>query len=400
MAWNHRAAIVAMGVTVQPELDVFVQPGVNDLMAVSNINNTREAITTDDPTATGTVWKPPRLILGKVGTVGATFPFRGPGGAAPPALGAFPFGRIMQSAGWAEIRLAAQIQANLVAGSTTTALRLDAAQNAADDFWIGGAIQHAAIGAGAVGGTSLIVDYVGATKDAVLAEELALAPAAGTQFTIPPQINWVQGTLTTPPPLLSVSVWRDRRRYDYMNCRPTSLVPDIPVGNEYQTGFPACEFALRGKLAGWAQEAAPQVPAAVRAIPILPAQGGKFLLDRTVLGHGGIRFTQGMDLGAPSNQNQAEGLDGYEIMTGDRTLALDMNQADLEDFDFEAREDSQILMPVMSTWGGGAGNRWGFSMPGIVIDPLNPGERNGFVSLTGDSYPLALDKAASLTLWW
>jgi len=399
MAWNHRENVVAVGVTIQAGAGVYNAPGVNDLMAVSNITNTREPVTTDDPTATGTVWKPPRILLGKTGTVGFTFPLRGFGAGGLPLANAFPFGRLMQSAGYAEIRTAAAVIENLQAGSTTTALRLAAGQSAVDDFWFGVAIQHAAIGAGALGGSSLVVDYLGATKDAIIAELLGVAPAGATQYTIPAQLTYVQGTLTTAPPLLSVSVWRDKLRYNYVDCRPTQLGKDVPVGNEYNTGFPAVDVSLKGKLYSVQQEAAPQVPAAVRAVPIPPAKGGKFLLDRVVLGHGGIKWTNTYEVGAPSNQNQADGIDAYEIMSGTGVLNLDLNQADLGDFDFSSREDAQTIMTAMSTWGAGVGNRFGLTVAGVVIDPLNTGARNGFVSLTGDAFPVDVDKRTALTIW-
>lgn len=399
MTWNHRASIVAMGVTIQPTPGVFNAPGAADLMAVATPNNTRDPIVTDDPTASGTIWQAPRILLGKTGTAGATFPLRGPGGADVPAANAWPFGRILQSAGYTEIRNTAEIDGVLAAGSTTTALRLAAGESAVDDFFLGAPIQHADIGSGPIRGTSIIMDYLGATKDAILAELLDGAPAAGSAYTIPKFLSYVLGTLTSAPPLLSVSVWRDKRRYDYMDVRPTSITFDIPVGNEYNTGFPSCEFALKGKLVAADGDTTPAVPAAVRAVPIPPAKAGKFVLDRVPLGHGALRFTQGMDVGAPSNQNQDEGIDGYEIMSGQRTLNLDLNQMDVSDFDFEAREDAQTIMPALSMWGAGAGNRFGWLNPGVVIDPLNVGERNGFVSLTGDAHLIDVDKSAALAIW-
>lgn len=399
MAWNHRENVVAMGVAIQPTPGLFVAPGVNDLMAVSQPANSRDPIVTDDPTNTGTIWTPPRILLGKTGTAGATFPLRGPGGAAPPAAQAWPFGRILLSAGMTETINAAAIAGVLQVGSTTSQLRLAVGESAVDDAYLGAPIQHAALGAGAIGSTSIIMDYLGATKDAIVPETI-IAPAAGSAYTIPPFLSYVLGTLTTSPPLLSVSVWRDKRRYDYKDCRPTTLSFDVPVGNEYNTGFPASEFAFKGTLVGSSQDVTPQIPAAVRAVPIPPAKGGKFVLDRTVLGHGSIRWTAGTEVGAPSNQNQANGIDAYEIMSGTRTLALDLNQMDVADFDFEAREDAQTIMPALSTWGAGAGNRFGLMVPGVVIDPLNIGARNGFVSLTGDAHPVQVDKSVALAIWW
>lgn len=399
MSWNHRSQIVAIGVALQVTPGVFTAPNTTtDLIAVSQPANTRDPITTEDPTATGTIWQQRRMYLGKVGTVSGTFPIRGPGGGAPPAANAWPFGRILQSAGFTEQILAAALTNTLQAGSTTTKARLHAGASAVDDAYFGMPLQLAALGTGFRANT-LMMDYTGATKDAELPETI-VAPAGGVAFTIPANLTYVLGTLTGAIPLLSISIWRDKLRYDYKDVRPTSLAFDVPVSNEYNQTFPSAEFQLKGKLAGITQEAAPALPDAVLNMPIPPAKAGKFVFDRVPLGHGLMRWTNSTDVGAPSNQNQDEGQDAYEFMNGNRVLNLDLNQMDIADFAFDTREDNQTIMPVLSTWGMGAGNRFGLVTPGVVIDPLNIGDRNGFISLTGDSYPTALDKSVALSCWW
>ena len=69
----------------------------------------------------------------------------------------------------------AGVAAALQAGSSTTALRLATSESSIDDALIGLPIQHPAMGTG-FRATSLIMDYVGATRDAVLAETLGAAP--------------------------------------------------------------------------------------------------------------------------------------------------------------------------------------------------------------------------------
>src|SRR3546814_6164412 len=64
-------------------------------------------------------------------------------------------------------------------------------------------IQHANVGTvGTVKGTSMIMDYNGTTKTAVLAETLGAAIVAG-DYTIPANLTYVLGTLSTAPPLRS-----------------------------------------------------------------------------------------------------------------------------------------------------------------------------------------------------
>ena len=400
MAWNHRDNVVAVGVAKQVAVGAFVAPTAADLIGVANVGNTRDPVTADDPTLTGTVWNSNRIFIGKVGTVNFNFPMRGPAGAVVPALDAWPMGRVLQAAGWAEVRNAADITDVTQAGSTTSDIVLAATESAVDDIYIGAPLEMVAIGTGEVRSKSLITNYVGATKTATIAELLGGAPGVGVAYTIPAFLLYQLGTLTTAPPLLSISVWRDKLRYDYIDCRPQSLNIDVPVGNEFNTGFPSIEATFKGKLHQITQEAAPALPNTILGIPVPPAKAGKFVLDRVPLGHGGITWQVAKEIGAPSNQNQDDGIDGYEIMSGDRTLSLDLNQMDLADFDFETREDAQTIMPVQSTWGSaGLGNNFGLLLPEVVINPLNPGSRNGFVSLTGDAFPSGVDKSAALSIW-
>src|SRR3546814_21168917 len=73
-------------------------------------------------------------------------------------------------------------------------------------------------------------------------------------------------------------------------------------------------------------------------------------------------------------------------MSGDRTLELDLNQMAVADFDIDARVDAQTVVSQMSVWGLGAGNRFGFVAPELLLNTLNnPGDRNGFVNLPGNA---------------
>src|SRR3546814_4207821 len=68
---------------------------------------------------------------------------------------------------------AAPITGTAQAGGSTTTAVLAALASAVDDAYLGMPIQHANVGtAGTVKGTSMIMDYNGTTKTAVLAETL------------------------------------------------------------------------------------------------------------------------------------------------------------------------------------------------------------------------------------
>jgi hypothetical protein len=400
MAWNHRSRVVAMAAAFQVAAGAFVQPAVaTDLVAVSAPTNTHEAVTADDPTATGTVWEANRIYLGKTATVGATIPLRGPGGAAPPLADAWVPGRFLQADGWAEIRKAAASNAVLQAGSTVNQIVLANTESAVDDFLLGAPVQSPSIGAG-FAATTLIRDYVGATKTAILAETLGGAPAAGVAYTIPAYLSYVLGTLTTNPRYLSISIWRDKKRYDYRDWAPTSLAVNVPVANEANTSFPDMTTSGKCLVQAVVDDVSPALTPAMLAIQPAPARNGKFYLDRVKLGHQSVSFTATTTVGAASNQNQAAGQDAYDIQSGSRAIALDLNQMAVTDFDLHGREDNQTIMPLMSTWGLGSGNNWGLLLPNVQLDPFSPGDRNGYYSVTGNAVTPDVDKSAALTIWW
>lgn len=399
MAWNHASAIVAMAVCIQPVAGVFTAPTIPDhLIAVSVPNNNFEAITADDPTATGTIWKSKRVYLGKSGTAGASLPLRGPGGAAPPLANIWPVGYILQAAGYSEVRNGAAIPAVFQAGSTTNTVVMAAGSNATDDFYVGLPIQFAAIGTG-FRATTLISKYNGTTKTATVPETI-VAPVAGDAYTIPPYLAYVLGTISSAaPPRLSVRIYRDKKIYDYKDWRPTSLTFDEAVTNEANTVFPSLDFSGKGTPAGVSDGTTPNLDT-VLAVPVAPGRGGKFVMDRVKLGHQSTRFTLQIDVNAPSNRNADAGQDSYEITSGTRSIELDLDQMAVTDFDIESRIDNQTALAVLDTWGLGAGNRFGSLMPNVVLDPFSPGDRNGFVSLTGNAQMNVNDKSHGFAIWW
>lgn len=400
MSWNHKTRRVAMAVAIQSVAGVFTTPSsATDLIAVSVPNNNYEELTAADPTATGTIWESSPIFLGRTGTAGASFPLRGPGGASPPAANAFAEGRVMQAGGWAEIINASQRTGAIGTGSTTTAMVLAGSENATDGFLVGVPIQHANVGTG-FRQTTLIADYIGSSKTAALAETLGVATPDASTYTIPAYVMYRLGTLVTDPPILSISIWRDKKRYDYRDWRPTSIAIDMPVANDANQSFPSIEFSGRGIPHAEVDEDSPALPDLKIATSVAPARGGKFYVDRTKLGHQSLRFTETLEAAAPSNQNQDAGQDGYEVMSGSRTVDLDLNAMNVSDFDIKARVDNRTLLPIMSTWGLGAGNRWGFLIPKARLNAMSPGDRNGFVNLSGAAEIAALDKSAVLTCWW
>lgn len=388
--------IAGLAVTIQPTPGTFNAPTSADMIPIEAPDDGFDMISADDPTLTGAVWNTPRIFLGKRGRAGATARLRGPGGAAPPAAGAWPLGRILQAAGFTELRNATAITAAAQAGGTTSSIVLDAAQSAVDDFYKGFPIQHASIGSG-FRQTSMIRSYAGASKTATLAEILGAAVTGG-DFTIPPALIYVLSTGLTIP-LLSASVWRGRRRRDYADCALSSFAINVPVANDQQTDLPSVEFAMMGTPQPEADTTTPALASSMLTPPP-PAKAGKFAFNGIKIGHQSIRFEFGLETGAPPNQNNDSGQEAYEIMSGTRTVAMDINQTLLSELDVGALVDAQTSIPVMSTFGLGAGNRFGLLMPNGTLDPFNPTGRNGFVGLNGNANPTDVDKSLALACWW
>lgn len=398
MSWNHKDKLQAMGIALQPTAGTFVLPGTADLIGASSISNKDDKQSATDGTQTGSIFESKPVKLGRTSSGGGTIPLRGPGGTAPPAANAWVLGRLMQACGFAEIIKSAASTATLQ-GGTATSLTLAASESSVDDALIGLPIQQTAIGIG-FRQTSLIQDYVGATKQAVLAETLGTASPSGS-YTLPAALVYLLGTLTTAPPLLSISVWRDRRRYDYRDCVITSWAIDVPVANDAAQSFPAITFEWKGvPVKNALQVTTPLPPQALLNISPPAARGGKFAVDRVPLGHASSKFTLAFTAGAASDGNADAGQDAYDILSGTRTLDFDLNQMDVADFDYEARVDSDIGMPMMHTWGGGSGNNMGVLYPNISLDPASVGSRNGYVSLTGNGQQNAIDKSMALSFWY
>lgn len=391
---GHKESIVAMGVTIQPTPGVFNPPVQADLIPISTPDNGNDPITADDDTMTGSLWGAPRQFLGQRGRAGATARLRGPGGATPPAAGAWVLGRILQAAGFTEIRNAAAITATVQANATTNKIKLDAAASAVADFYKGYPIAHAGLGAG-MRAYSQIRAYDGTTKEATISEDAAAAINAGA-YTIPPGLFYVLSTGLAIP-ALSVSVWRHRKRYDYKDCALSAFAINIPVSNDAQTDAPTVEFSMVGVPIDPVDDLALSLPDSALTAPP-PAKAGKFAIANKLIGHQSLRIEFGLEAGAPPNQNFDAGQEAYEVLSGSRTIALDLNQQLAATLNLEALVAAQTQVAIESIWGLGVGNRFSVGVANALLDPLSPAPRNGFVGMTGNAVPNDVDRSIAINL--
>lgn len=393
---GHKENIVAMGITIQPVAGTFNAPNqTTDLIPVSTPDSGFDPITADDDTMTGALWAAARQFLGKRGRAGATCRLRGPGGAAPPAAGAWVLGRVLQAAGFTEQRNGAAITAIAQANATTDIIKLAAGESAVDDFYKGYPIAHAGLGAG-MRAYSMIRAYNGATKEASLSENAAAAIAAGN-YTIPAGLFYTLSTGLAIP-LLSCSVWRHRKRYDYMDCALSSFAINVPVSNDAQTDSPSVEFAMVGvPIDPPVDQLAPALASSLLTPPP-PAKAGKFAISKTLIGHQTMRIEFGLESGAPPNQNFDAGQESYEILSGTRTITLDVNQQLETTLSLSSLVNNQTVTPIESIWGLAAGNRFGLGVAQALLNPFSPAGRNGFVGMNGDAVPNDVDRSINLAL--
>jgi hypothetical protein len=394
---GQRENVVGFGVALQPTPGIFVQPVAADLIPISSPDNGSDPNKANDPTLTSSIFSAPAPLISLKGRAGATAALRGPGGTAPFAAGAWPIGRILMAAAFSELINATAITATAQAGASASQIVLASTASAVDDFYNGMIIQHANIGTGAIRGSSIIRDYNGTTKVADLEETLGTAISGGT-YTIPPQVTYVLGQGASIP-LLSVSVWRDLRRYDYSDCALTSFALNIPVANDQGQDLPSIEFAMSG-IPILSTDTVTPSPSNAQLLPPPSARDGKFAFAGLKIGHQSLRLEFGLTTGAPPNQNFATGQESYQVLSGTRSVSLDLNQVLKATLDLETLVANQQAIPMMAGWGVAPGNRFFAGIPNSVLDPFSPNGRNGFVGLTGNANPSDVDRSASLSLTW
>lgn len=376
--------IVSMGITIQDTPGVFNPPNqTTDLLAASSIENGVEAIESEDDLETGSIWSSPMQFISSTSSASATFRMRGPGNVAIPAANELVIGRLLQAAGFTEIINPSPITGTARANAEANKIILEAGESSIDDFYKGFPIQHANAGTG-IRGTTLIRSYDGATQTAELMETLGSAIGSG-EYTIPAGLFYLLSEAQSVP-LISASIWRHKKRYNLKDCAISSFAINIPTNNRQNTEFPAIEFALTGIPAGNEDQLAPSLPdSLVTSIP--PARNGKFVMNGIKRGSQSLRIEFGLETGAPPNMNFDEGEESQQLLSGERTISLDVNQEAMADFDIDALVDARLPVPIFSLHGLGPGNTFYTSIPNAYLKPFSPTGRNGFVGLSGNSSP-------------
>lgn len=382
----------ALAVTKQSAVGTYNGPTNSDLIPVSGLSWTPNAIQTDNPEYTGSIHRPGPIILGATYDVQFTILLRGPGGASPPSANAFIPGRVLQAFGFAETVLSTAVPASAEAlgtGSTTTAAKLGTSASSTADAYKGYALKLPALGT-----SPLDLTMIKAYSAAKLAD---IAETAGStisgNYQIPKQLLYTMSASGTPPSL-SLSLWEGARRWNFMDMVPTAGKIVMPTSSRDSQDYGRLEVTMTGDLYSYIDESCPSIPA-LGAIP--PFKGGKMHVANLAMGGSGLSLDLGMRAGFPSNPNKASGSDAAQLLETRRTLTLDLNQCAKSYLDLKALADGQGTYPVQALYGLSAGNFIGFVATDARLNFQKTNEGGDFVTTTGEAYVDSADKTIGLS---
>lgn len=387
-----RSQFTSVAVAVQSAVDVWGNPTSADLFPCANVKPNFESILAENPEYTGTVDKPGEFLLGEKVSITLSIPIRPPGGASPPAAGAYIPGRFLRAAGWTENIISAAIPVAVEAlgvGSTTTSAKLGATAVATAQLYKGLALTLPDIGTGYNRQMTAIKDYT-VGKVASLPETLGAAPT--TNYQIPKQLAYQSGAAGSPP-VLSLSVWYEAVRYDLINMTVSSLKFTFPVTTRNSTEYPMIELTLEGDVYGWADQAAPLV-GALGAIPTF--KDGDFWIANKALGGSTFSVDMGIQVGFPPNPNKPAGNDAAQITMTKRTASITLNHNLKATIDFRALALAQSQQSLWAQYGYTAGAMVSFLVPNGRLTYPNVDNGSEFVTQALDLLIDDSDKAVNL----
>jgi hypothetical protein len=330
-------------------------PSAGDEIVISDLNITPQPVTYDANEFTGTIHRPGAQLVGETIEVSGKALLRGPGGTVIPAADAYVTGRIMQAAGFSEVRVATPIPVAAEAGSggTTTALTLGAGATGTADLYRAFLIDLVSAGAGLRPKRFSMIQEYSAAKLATLAETLGSAYVGNYQ--LPSQLIY-QLSPGASPPTLSMIGNAGGKRYSMAGMAPTSFRINLPTASRDQQEPPSIEFTFSGKIVDVADEAPLVVDPAISAPPF---RDGKMFVNRVPLGGSSLVIDLNAETAFPPNANE---LDGYEtglLVRTTRTVSMTLNQVADSVINLRTLAKNQGYVPILGMWGVGSGNFFG-----------------------------------------
>ena len=355
-----RSLNTAIAIKTQSAAGTFTQPSSStDTYPCANVRPSIETITGQNPEYLGTIHRPGDIVFGSRASLTFQTVLRSPGGSSPPAAGAFIPGRLFTAAGFTENILSTAVPASAEAGSagTTTTFTLGAGATGTADLYNGLAISLSDNGSTYLDKLAGIRDY-SASKVATFFETLGSAPAANYQ--IPKQLAY-QLSSSPPTETLSISVWMDGVRYDFVDMIPTGMRINVPVASRDATDPPTIEWTLEGNYQAWADEAAPSVTALGNPLPF---RDGDMWIGGKALGGSSFSIDLGITAAYPPNPNNASGYEAGLIVETNRSASVALNHNLKSVIDFMALADAQSTMGLWAQWGSAAGSA-------VMVNVLN-----------------------------
>lgn len=382
----------ALAIAKQPTVDTFPSMSSADYMPISQLRISLDGVTIANDEYTGSTAKNGDVIAGKRASMSFNVKLRPPGGTLPTADAYLP-GRLLQAAKMTELRTTATVPsggAEAVSSGSTTGATLGSGATATANLYKGLAIQLDSLGSTLKSELTAIRSY-SAGKVMTLVEELASSLSGN--YIIPTQLSYTRSIAAADPTLLAFQTWVGGDRWDWVNCRPSSLRLVVPVSTKDRTAYPEIQVTIEGDIYATAEEAAPAVTP-LGAIPTFK-DGDQWLALKAV---GGSEFS--VDLGLqtefPPNPNKATGSDAADIIASMARMSINKQKYTKSVQDIMALADAQASHPFFAQWGSTSGNIVQVVVPDARFNYAAPDASGGIVTESVDLMIDAFDRGVCI----
>ena len=381
----------AMAVVIQTALGTFDAPTDADRYPFANLSFDIAGVTVANPEYNGGVLLPPDQVIGKKVSFSYDIMMRPPGGATPPAAGAWIPGRILRAAKFTENRVATAITEALGSGSTTTMAVLGAGAAATAGLYKGLVLSLGSTGTYRQKLTP--IRAYSASKQATLCRTLGSAPSGN--YTLPAQLAYQLSITTDDAPILSHYIWRAGKKWSLKDCRVTGFTLNMPTTTVDGGELPSFRVTFEANIETYIDEAAPQV-AALGAVPVF--RDGENIVAHYPIGGQSVTIDIGGQSAATPNPNQPTGSNPASLVTIQPVLNFDWNATLKAELDTLALADAGASHPYMAQWGYTAGNVVCVNMPDMKFDIPAEGTNGPFVTQTGRMLTEVADRPLTIAI--
>jgi hypothetical protein len=392
MAFITNAA--ALAVVVQSAVDVPATVNTSDALTCYDIRPGGQNFTLANPEYTGTVDRAGDSVVGRDRSVSFNVLLKGPGGASPPAADAYILGRILRAARFAEVVQATPLIAStaLGVGSTTSMAVLNAGASAVDDFYNGFPLILSSTGAG-VKGITMIRDYVGSSKNALLMETFASAPTGN--FSIPAFLGY-RYNASAPELYLSVDWWLDKKRYKMVNGTISSLTFNFPATNRGDTANCFISVTITGDVHPTTPELDETAPVVAISGGAVPFRDGDFWISNKKVCGSSMTVDMGIRSGNAPCPNNLSGGEATQILETRRTASFNINEVLLSVQDYNALATAQGYHGAWAQFGSVTGRTISFGITDGRLGFSEADPSGDFVTRNLEMYVDAAEKTLSL----